>query len=441
MKTIQELKARLGDLQTRREDFVAKRDGGTALNDTENKEMLSILDEQESLVREIDVRNREDAVKAAVSRPERIPEGIVSGQAEAKTSLGMYLQAVAALASPDGERSGNTMSKAKARELLFNPRAAASGASEGVPSDGGFLVGTEQGALLASRAYNEGKIASLCDRITISGPFNGLKYPVIDESSRANGSRAGGVLGYWKNEAAALVGTKPKIREDSMNLEKLTGLFYATDELLQDASALEAMAIAEFGKEFAFKLDDAILNGSGAGQPLGILNAGCLVSQDKETGQTAKTITFDNIIKMYARHWSGADMSTTRWVCNREAFPQLMSLSIKVGTAGFPLYIPGNSVAGAPNGTLLGIPVIFAEQAQALGTVGDIYLADFGQYRMIEKGGIQAASSMHVQFLYDEMVFRFIYRVNGQPLWKSALTPYKGTSSTVGPFVALATRA
>jgi HK97 family phage major capsid protein len=70
-----------------------------------------------------------------------------------------------------------------------------------------------------------------------------------------------------------------------------------------------------------------------------------------------------------------------------------MSLAIKVGTAGYPLYIPGNSLTGAPNGTLLGIPVVFAEQALALGTAGDIYLADFGQYRIIEKAGIQAASS------------------------------------------------
>jgi hypothetical protein len=58
---------------------------------------------------------------------------------------------------------------------------------------------------------------------------------------------------------------------------------------------------------------------------------------------------------------------------------------------------------------------------------------------MIEKGNVDAQVSMHVRFLYDEQVFRFVYRADGEPSWNSALTPYKGTT-TYSPFVALATR-
>ena len=46
---------------------------------------------------------------------------------------------------------------------------------------------------------------------------------------------------------------------------------------------------------------------------------------------------------------------------------------------------------------------------------------------------------MHVAFTTDEMAFRVTYRVDGHLMWKSALTPFKG-SNTVGPVVALATR-
>jgi HK97 family phage major capsid protein len=226
-----------------------------------------------------------------------------------------------------------------------------------------------------------------------------------------------------------------------MKLSKVTAAYYATDEVLADAPFMASKVNELVSKELAFKVDDSLINGLGAGQPLGFLNAPALISVTKETGQSAKTISFENVIKMFARHWSGSSATTTRWVVNREAFPQLMTKGIKVGTAGFPVFLPGNSAIGGPAFTLLGIPVIFAEQALALGTKGDIYLADFNQYRMIAKGGIQAASSMHVQFLYDEMVYRFILRTNGQPLWKTALTPYKGTSSTLSPFVALADRA
>jgi HK97 family phage major capsid protein len=75
-----------------------------------------------------------------------------------------------------------------------------------------------------------------------------------------------------------------------------------------------------------------------------------------------------------------------------------------------------------------------------VGDQGDIMLADLREYQMIEKGGIQAASSIHVMFVYDETVFRFVYRVDGQPKWNSALTPKNGTT-TVSPFVVLDARA
>lgn len=79
------------------------------------------------------------------------------------------------------------------------------------------------------------------------------------------------------------------------------------------------------------------------------------------------------------------------------------------------------------------------EQCSALGEVGDIILADASQYLFIDKGGINAASSIHVRFLYDENVFRFIYRCDGQPIWNKPITPYKG-SATLSPFVTLAKR-
>ena len=79
------------------------------------------------------------------------------------------------------------------------------------------------------------------------------------------------------------------------------------------------------------------------------------------------------------------------------------------------------------------------EQCSTLGTVGDIALVDYSQYALANKGGVQAAQSIHVAFLTDEVAFRWIYRVDGSPLWNAPLTPYKG-SSTLSPFVVLATR-
>lgn len=309
----------------------------------------------------------------------------------------------------------------------------ASGLNETNPSDGGFLVQKDFVADLLKRTYETGILASKVHKIPLTTNANGIKINAIDEVSRANGSRWGGISTYWENEAEQFVASKPKFRTMDLSLKKLTGLCYVTDELLQDASALENVLKQGFAEEFGFKIDDAILRGTGAGQPLGILNAGSLVKVEKEKDQTA-IITVENLVKMWARLWSRSRANSV-WYINPEIEPLLYTL--RVGDK--PVYIPAGGLSEAPYGTLFGRPVMPLEQCSELGEVGDIILADFSQYILIDKGGINATSSIHVRFLYDENVFRFIYRVDGQPVWNKALQPYKG-SATVSPFVALAKR-
>jgi len=117
------------------------------------------------------------------------------------------------------------------------------------------------------------------------------------------------------------------------------------------------------------------------------------------------------------------------------------ALGITLGTGGAPVWMPPGGASGSPYSTLFGCQMIPIEQAQALGTEGDIIFANLNQYAICDKGGIQTASSIHVNFTADETVFRFIYRVDGQPLWKSPLTPYRGAAAnTLSPFVTLAVR-
>lgn len=310
---------------------------------------------------------------------------------------------------------------------------AASGLNETTPSDGGFLVQKDFVTELLKRTYETGILASKVKKIPISTNANGMKINAIDEDSRANGSRWGGVQTYWEGEADELTASKPKFRQMELSLKKLTGLCYATDELLQDAAALEAVIRQAFAEEFGFKIDDAILSGSGEGEPLGILNSGAIVTVAKEASQT-DIITVENLIKMWNRLWSRSRANAV-WYINQELEPYLYTL--KIGDK--PVYIPAGGLSEKPYGTLFGRPVVPIEQCSAAGEVGDIILADIGQYLLIDKGGVKSASSIHVRFLYDENVFRFIYRVDGKPIWTKPLTPYKG-SATVSPFVTLAKR-
>jgi HK97 family phage major capsid protein len=101
--------------------------------------------------------------------------------------------------------------------------------------------------------------------------------------------------------------------------------------------------------------------------------------------------------------------------------------------------MPATGISGAQYDTMFGRPVVPTEYNATMGAVNDVLLADLSQYLLIDKGSVQQAASVHVRFLYDEMTYKFSYRVDGQPLWDKALTPYQG-SNTVSPFVNLAVR-
>jgi HK97 family phage major capsid protein len=312
------------------------------------------------------------------------------------------------------------------------------GANEATPSDGGFMVGSDDENDLMSKVYGS-PILSRVPRTPISSASNALNLRLLKETSRADGSRQGGVQAYWQSESESITASTRQYEKFQLMLEDLYALSYATNQLLEDAPALQAEMSNGFVEEMTFKIEDAVINGDGVGKPLGIINSPAAISVAVETGQTlTNALVYENVVKMYARLHPRSQMSAI-WLIDQTLIPDLMFLSIPVGTGGAPVYVPSNGAADAPFGTLLGRPVIFTEYTQKRGTVGDIILWDPNSYRLIEKGGFNAAESMHVAFLTNEMAFRWTARVNGAPKWSAALTP-KNTGSTLSTIVTLAVR-
>jgi HK97 family phage major capsid protein len=331
---------------------------------------------------------------------------------------------------------------------------------EAVPSEGGFLVGTDWSERIFQRTYATGSILKRCIKQPISGNANGVKLRVIDEDSRADGSRMGGVLAFWMNEADTFLSSRPKFREIELRLNKLTALVFATDELLQDAAGLEAWIMNNLPTEIAFRVEDAVFNGSGAGQPNGILNALATIQAAVAGGESNHFPVAQDILNMWARFWApglensiasiatenltpvgeGGKTPAAAWFVDQSVLPGLFGLTLGSGTAAILLYHPpGYFGLPGPYGQMLGIPVIPTEHNQVAGTPGDMILADLTQYLLADKGAPLAAYSMHVRFLQDEGTFRFTYRVDGETTWKKPLTPKNG-GPTLAPFVTLATR-
>lgn len=303
------------------------------------------------------------------------------------------------------------------------------GLNEAIPSQGGFLVQADIAAGIMQNMWGVGKVLQQFNPINVSG--NGLTIRAIDETSRAAGSRMGGVQGYWLGEGQDKTASYPNFRTIDLKLKKVAALVYATDELLQDATALEGWISNNVPQELRFLVEDSIIDGTGTSMPLGILQSGALV---QATRTDANQVDADDIGRMWAARYTGVDDYV--WFINQSVLPQLYRMTI--ADSGYTgVYMPPGGMSAAPYGSLLGRPAIEVEYCPYLGTVGDILLASPSQYALITKGGVQAASSIHVRFVYDETAFRFVYRVDGEPLWASPVTAFDGTAE-ISPFVALA---
>jgi HK97 family phage major capsid protein len=322
---------------------------------------------------------------------------------------------------------------------VVDPRLqAALGASETSDADGGFLVPVEQSLDVIERVWSEGQISGRADRTPMKS--SRMTRPVLNENSRKAGFRYGGIQVYREAEAALYTGTKPGFGLLELISQKLIGLLYATEELMEDTDALNSWASKTFPKAMAFQLDLECFSGTGAGQFLGILNAPATVQVAKDAGQEAATVSSDNILNMRAALLASSRPDAVFFI-NQDCEPQLYTLTIP-GNQGtnVALYVmPGMAGNNGKYGTILGHPVIPVEQASALGTAGDIVLADMGEYLIGERSGIRADSSIHVQFLTGQTAFRWMMRNDGKPKQKAPLTPLNGTQK-LSSFVTLATR-
>lgn len=308
--------------------------------------------------------------------------------------------------------------------------------SESIFGDGGALVPEEFRAELLRLSLEAAVVRPRARVIPMGSAV--LRFPAIHVTSHAS-NLFGGIVGNWKAEAASVSSAinQPTFRQIRLEPYKLTAYTVASNELLADSAiAMEALIGQLFPEALAYFEDDAFINGTGAGQPLGIINADALLAITAEGGQSATTLVYENLIKMYARMLPQSLQSAV-WVAHPDVLPQLATMSLTVGTGGGPLWIM-NATQSVPM-SIFGRPIIFTEKCQTLGTAGDIFFVDFGHYLIGDRQALTMARSEHVNFNTDEMAWRFTQRVDGRPWLTSAITPRNGSNS-FSPYINLATR-
>lgn len=308
--------------------------------------------------------------------------------------------------------------------------------SSTVPSEGGFLIPeTLRSELL--RVSLETSIVRPRARVI---PMETLRvpFPAIDATSNAS-SVYGGVVGYWTEEGAALTESSANFGRVVLDAKKLTAYSLVPNELIADSLVSFTQFMDTILPEaLGFYEDDAFINGSGAGEPLGFLNGSAAVEVTKEAGQPADTIVWENIVKAYSRMLPGS-LGRAVWIASIDTFPELATMALSVGTGGSAVWL-NNGQVGPPM-TILGRPVIFTEKTPTLGDAGDITFVDMGYYLIGDRQVMSAMSSEHVAFNTDKTAFRIIERVDGRPWLNSAITPKNGSASTLSPIVKIAARA
>ncbi len=298
---------------------------------------------------------------------------------------------------------------------------------EGTDSSGGFLVPEEYQSGIELRAVERSVIRPLARKIPMR--TDTLNYPAVDDTSHAT-SVYGGVIAYWIEEAGTKQTSQPKFRSIKLIAKKLTGFTYGSDELLADSAVpLSAMLTDLFGGAIAWFEDYAFINGNGVGQPLGIFNSGALIASI--TRATASQVALADLGKLMSRIYPNSLYGpSTVWIANSAVLPQLINLGNTIVT-----WVGNGSATQRIPTSLLGMPLLFTEKVPTLGTAGDIGLYDLNYYLIGDRGDLRIDQSNEYRFATDETTWRFVKRVDGQPLVDNTFTPKNG--STMSLFVQL----
>ncbi len=298
---------------------------------------------------------------------------------------------------------------------------------ENVGASGGFLVPIEQIETLLSVPGPEAVVRPRATVVPMRR--RQIQWPTLDQTNTTAGRPAwyGGVRAIWTEETESKTEVEPGFRQINLVAHKLVCYTEASDELLEDSAiSLETLLATLYRGATTWYEEHAFVNGTGAGQPLGVIIAGATFVQARAAAGAIGIVDIINMLE----HFHG---SNPVWLISQSALPSLMQLN---GPAANASYVFMPSARDGMPGTLFGYPVIYNEHCPLLGSRGDIGLYDFKMYLIGDRQATTIDSSKHYKFQYDITSWRAVHRVDGQP-WLSQPIYLQDGTTQVSPFVVL----
>jgi len=217
----------------------------------------------------------------------------------------------------------------------------------------------------------------------------------------------GGIEVQWIAEAAAKPQTEPELREIKLEPQEVAAHVVVADKLLRNAPECELFLSTTLTSALLAAEDQACLNGSGIGQPLGVLGHPGTI-QVPRAG--AGAIAFADFANMLAALHPDS-LSRAVWCISQSAMAQVTTL---VDGNNNLIFVGRDASKGLPP-TILGVPVRFTGRLPVLGAPGDVLLADFSGYILKQGSGPYVKLSDGPRFVSNQSIIKAWYCVDGQP--------------------------
>ncbi len=297
---------------------------------------------------------------------------------------------------PKTGRASDAYKDGMLKALRTNFRNVSNVLQEGVDADGGYLVPEEYDTRLIEALEEENIFRKLGHTITTSGE---RKINIAATKPAA----------AWIDEGEELTWGDAKFAQINLDAHKLHVAVKVTEELLYDnAFGLEKYILRQFAKALANAEEDAFLNGTGVGQPLGLLAS----EGGAEIGVTAASatdITADELIDL-VYSLKRPYRKNAKFICNDQTLAAIRKLTDKNGR-----YLWQDSVQAGEPGRLLGYEVHTSPYFPVI-TAGMPAIA-FGDYSYYNIGdrGIRSFAELKELFAGNGMVgFVAKERVDGK---------------------------
>jgi HK97 family phage major capsid protein len=291
---------------------------------------------------------------------------------------------------------------------------------------GGFMVPTQLRSTIMSVRPQDALVRPRASVIPAGSPPDAaISMPALDQTGQNPGNMFGGMTFNWIEEGGEKPETDAEGRSITLTPHEIAGFVTVTDKLLRNWAASAAFLEGLMRGGVSAAEDYAFLRGTGNGQPLGALNAPATKYVNRAN---ANTVTYPDLLNMVAVLLMRG--GTPVWSMPQSALPKIATM---VDPEGHYIWQAG-AVDGFA-GTLLGYPVRWNNRAPALGSKGDILLADWSYYLIKDGSGPFVAASEHVKFTSNKTVIKIFWNVDGAPWLNAPIKEENGYE--VSPFIGL----